>query len=46
MKSKEAEKQTEVVIPKGYSIEEILDTDDDDFGEEPILTREARIRFE
>lgn len=36
----------EVVVPTGYSIDEILDTDDDDFGEKPILTRDVVIRFE
>ena len=37
----------EIVIPKGYEIDEILDTDEDDFGDEqPILTEEVKIRFE
>ncbi|MBD5131764.1 MAG: hypothetical protein HDT28_04125 [Clostridiales bacterium] len=37
----------EVVIPKGYEIDDILDTDEDDFGDEqPILTEEVKIRFE
>ncbi len=37
----------EIVIPKGYEIDEILDTDEDDFGEEqPILQEEVKVRFE
>lgn len=37
----------EIVIPKGYKIDEILDTGEDDFGDEqPILTEEVKIRFE
>lgn len=37
----------EIVIPKGCEIDEILDTDEDDFGDEqPILTEEVKIRFE
>ncbi|MDE7464647.1 MAG: hypothetical protein K2M48_06415 [Clostridiales bacterium] len=37
----------EIVIPKGYDIDEIVDTDEDDFGEEqPILTEEVKVRFE
>ena len=37
----------EVVIPKGYEIDEILDTDEDDFGDEqPILQEEVKVRFE
>lgn len=36
----------EIIIPKGYAIDEILDTSDD-FGEEaPIHTEEVKIRFE
>ena len=38
---------SEIVIPKGYGIYEILDTDEDDFGsEQPILTEEVKIKFE
>lgn len=37
----------EIVIPKGYEMDEILDTDENDFGEEkPILTEEVIIKFE
>lgn len=34
----------EVIIPKGYEIDEILDMDDEE--EEPIYMEEVRIRFE
>ena len=34
----------EIVIPKGYEIDEILDTDEDAFGD--ILPEEVKIRFE
>ncbi len=36
----------EIVIPKGYEIDEILDTDEDDFDEQPILQEEVKVRFE
>lgn len=37
----------EIVIPEGYDIDEILDFDDSDFGEErPIYIEEVRLRFE
>ena len=36
----------EVVIPRGYEIEEILDMDDSDFDEPPIMETEVRLRFE
>ncbi len=37
----------EIVIPKGYEMDEILDMGEDDFGDEqPILTEEVKIRFE
>lgn len=37
----------EIVIPKGYDIEDVVDTAEDDFGDEqPILTEEVKIRFE
>ncbi len=37
----------EIVIPKGYEIDEFLDMDEDAFGDEkPILTEEVKIRFE
>lgn len=37
---------SEVVVPAGYRLDEVLDFDDDDFGEEPILREEVRVRFE
>ncbi len=47
MKNKKERAVPEIVIPKGYEIDEILDTDEDDFGDEqPILTEEVKIRFE
>ena len=37
----------EIVIPKGYDIDDIIDTDDSIFdGEEPIYIEEVKIRFE
>ena len=37
----------EIVIPKGYEIDEIVNTDEDDFGDEqPILQEEVKVRFE
>jgi len=37
---------SEIVIPKGYSIDEILDMTDDFGDEKPILTEEVKVRFE
>lgn len=38
---------TEIVIPKGYEVEDILEMDDSDFGDEqPILQEEVKVRFE
>ena len=37
----------EIIIPKGYEIDEILDMDEDDFGDEQqSLTEEVKIRVE
>ncbi|MCM1441243.1 MAG: hypothetical protein NC131_18870 [Roseburia sp.] len=36
----------EIVIPKGYEIDEFLDTSDEFGDEEPIFTEEVKIRFE
>ena len=37
----------EIVIPKGYEIEDFLEMDEGDFGDEqPILEEEVKIRFE
>lgn len=39
--------KSEVVIPEGYRLDEVIDFDDDDFGEEePILTEGVELRFE
>ncbi len=37
----------EIVIPKGYEIDEILDMDESTLGDEsPILQEEVKIKFE
>ena len=37
----------EIVIPKGYEVEDFLEMDEGDFGDEqPILEEEVKIRFE
>lgn len=43
---KKARKIPEVVIPKDYVIEDVLDMTDDFGGEKPILQEEVKIRFE
>ena len=43
MKNKE---KTEIVIPSGYSLDELLDLDGDLWDEKPIGEEEVRIRFE
>ena len=43
---KQKKEMPEVVIPAGYNLDEVMDFDDDDFGEEPILTEEVGLRFE
>lgn len=35
----------EIVIPKDYDIDEIMDMDDEE-GEEPIFMEEVKVRFE
>lgn len=40
------QEMAEVVIPFGYEIEDILDMDDGDFDEPPIMEEEVRLRFE
>lgn len=37
---------SEVVIPKGYSVDEMLDLDGDLWDEAPIGMEEVKIRFE
>ena len=44
---KHKKEMPEVVIPAGYKLDEVMDFDDDDFGEEkPILIEEVSLRFE
>ena len=43
---KETNEVPEVVIPKGYDIDEILDMSNDFGDEEPILAEEVKVRFE
>lgn len=44
MKTEENENM-EVLIPKGYELDEIMDFGDE-YEEEPIITEEVRIRIE
>ena len=40
-------KKAEIVIPKGYSVDEMLDLDDGDlWDEKPIGMEEVKIHFE
>lgn len=44
---KDENKMPEIVIPQGFELDEVLDFDDSDFGEErPICIEEVRLRFE
>ena len=43
MKNKE---KSEILIPKGYSIDEMLDLEGDLWDEDPIGQEEVSIRFE
>ncbi len=36
----------EIVVPKGYSIDEIMDMSDDFGDEKPIFAEEVKVRFE
>ena len=45
MKS-EKRKPAELYVPLGYTFEELYDTDDSEFEEEPILKEEVNIIFE
>ena len=38
--------KSEIVIPKGYAIDEMLDLEGDLWDEDPIGQEEVRIRFE
>ncbi len=40
------EQLPEIVVPKGYSIDEILDMSDDFGDEKPIFAEEVKVRFE
>lgn len=39
-------KPPEIVVPKGYAIDEILDMTDDFEDEEPIMREEVILRYE
>ena len=44
---KQKQEAPEVIVPAGYRLDEVMDFDDDDFGEEsPIYVEEVRLRFE
>lgn len=43
---KKIDEVPEIVIPKGYGIDEIMDMSDDFGNEKPILTEEVKVRFE
>ncbi len=47
MKKKKEQGTPEIVVPKGYDLFDLIDTDDKgyDFGK-PILIEEVKIRFE
>ncbi len=47
MKKKKEQGIPEIVVPKGYDLFDLIDTDDKgyDFGK-PILIEEVKIRFE
>lgn len=44
--SKKKTKPLNIIIPKGYDIDEFLDTDDGGFTEPPGLSEEVEITFE
>ena len=45
--TKENKAVPEIVIPKGYSIDDMLDLDDGDlWDEKPIVMEEVKIHFE
>lgn len=43
---KKQRQKPELIIPSGYTIDEMLDIDDGDFDEEPALVEEVKIIFE
>ncbi len=36
----------QIIIPKGYDVEDICETDDSDFDEDPFIEEEVDIIFE
>lgn len=46
MKHKKRKKQPVIVIPKGYTVDEWLDTENDYADEQAIKEEEVAIRFE
>ena len=49
MRRKKKRQEPELVIPKGYALEEMLDTDDAGYGlekEPPAYTEEVKLVFE
>lgn len=49
MRRKKKWQESEVLIPKGYALEEMLDTDDAGYGlenEPPAYTEEVKLIFE
>ena len=45
-KNTKTHQSTTIVVPEGYDFEDMFDTDDSDFQEEPILIEEVNITFE
>ena len=47
MKKKHIRDTPEIVIPKGYGIEDLLDFDDEGYENgEPVLVEEVKVTFE
>lgn len=46
MKREKRKKQSVIVIPKGYTIDDLLDMENDYADEEAIREEEVEIRFE
>ncbi len=44
-KKKKKKPDYQIIIPKGYELEEIFDIDDSDFNEKPIKVEEVKITF-
>ena len=45
MKKKKIRDTPEIVIPKGYGIDDLLDFDDEGY-DEPVLVEEVKVTFE